>query len=453
MVTYADRRDAGRRLARSLLDIAGEDLVVLGLPRGGVPVAAEVARALDAPLDVIVVRKLGVPFQPELAMGAIGEGGVRVIDRNLMRRIGVSPEDMRAVEDRERRTLESRASVLRQGRDPLDLTGRTAVIVDDGIATGATARVACHVAREMGARRVVLAVPVGPPNAFERIPEADDVVIESTPHPFIAVGNHYRDFTPTTDQDVVDLLDAARVRERERDTGEAGASDVGDYPEGADRDVVIPVDDVPLGARLTLPQKARGVVAFAHGSGSGRHSPRNRFVATALNHAGFGTLLLDLLTPGEETDRANVFDIPLLAHRLRGATTWLSREPLTASLPVGYFGASTGAGAALHAAASEGDRVQAVVSRGGRPDLAGGRLAQVRAPTLLIVGSRDEAVLGLNEAARARMTCPTELRLVTGATHLFEEPGALEEVADLAAGWFDRHLGRTAYRHEGTRAV
>ena len=454
MVTYVDRRDAGRRLARSLQDLAGEDLLVLGLPRGGVPVAAEVARSLDAPLDVIVVRKLGVPFQPELAMGAIGEGGVRIIDRNLIRRIGVSLDDVRAVEDRERRTLERRASVLRRGRDPLDLSGRTAVVVDDGIATGATARVACHVARELGARRVILAVPVGPPNAFQRIPEADEVVIESTPHPFIAVGNHYRDFSPTTDQDVVELLDAARAREREAgEAGEAGTSDGDDYPDGTDRDVVIPVDDVRLGARLTLPQRARGVVAFAHGSGSGRHSPRNRFVATALNRAGFGTLLLDLLTPGEETDRANVFDIPLLAHRLRGASTWLSREPLTASLPVGYFGASTGAGAALHAAASEGDTVQAVVSRGGRPDLAGGRLGLVRAPTLLIVGSLDETVLGLNEAARARMTCPTELRLVTGATHLFEEPGALEDVADLAAGWFGRYLGRTAYRHEGTRAV
>jgi putative phosphoribosyl transferase len=210
MVVFADRVDAGRRLARALQHLAGEDLVVLGLPRGGVPVAAEVARALGAPLDVVIVRKLGVPFHPELAMGAIGEGGVRVVDEDLVRRLGVSPAQLRNVEEREGRTLAERADLLRRGRAPLSLTRRTAIVVDDGIATGSTARVACHVARELGAHRVVLAAPVGPRDAVDRVPEADEVVVVATPHPFVAVGGHYDDFRPTSDAEVASLLEAAR---------------------------------------------------------------------------------------------------------------------------------------------------------------------------------------------------------------------------------------------------
>jgi putative phosphoribosyl transferase len=180
------------------------------------------------------------------------------------------------------------------------------------------------------------------------------------------------------------------------------------------------------------------VVLFAHGSGSGRHSPRNQFVADVLFRAGLGTLLLDLLTPEEELNRANVFDVELLASRLAAATRWLGDRPDAASCRVGYFGASTGAGAALWAAA--GGSVAAVVSRGGRPDLAGPRLADVRAPTLLIVGSADEAVLRRNQSARARLRCPSQLAIVEGATHLFEEPGTLAEAAILASDWFARYL-------------
>jgi putative phosphoribosyl transferase len=435
MVVFADRVDAGRRLARSLQHLAGEDVIVLGLPRGGVPVAAEVADALHAPLDVVLVRKLGVPVHPELAMGAIGEGGVRVLDQALADRLGVSASEVRRVEEHERRVLDHRSGVLRRGRAPLDLRGRTAIVVDDGVATGSTARVACHVARELGARRVVLAAPVGPPEVVDRVPEADEVVVLATPAGFRAVGAHYRDFAPTSDAEVVELLDAARRRRDEEHRRGGGAVSI-----GVDRDVVVPVDGVRLGARLTLPVHARGVVAFAHGSGSGRHSPRNQHVARTLVAAGVGTMLLDLLTPEEEAHRANVFDIALLSRRLRRAGEWLAEEPDTASLPLGYFGASTGAGAALAAAATQPEEVRAVVSRGGRPDLAGDLLALVRAPTLLIVGGRDEAVLELNVRARALMHCPTALEVVPTATHLFEEPGTLEEVAQLAAAWFRRFL-------------
>jgi putative phosphoribosyl transferase len=201
---------------------------------------------------------------------------------------------------------------------------------------------------------------------------------------------------------------------------------------------------VTLEGDLEIPEGAVGVVLFAHGSGSGRHSPRNRFVARELQVAGLATFLIDLLTAEEEEvdrDTAHLrFDIPLLAERLVAATHWLAADPSTRGLNVGYFGASTGAAAALVAAAVEPDRVGAVVSRGGRPDLAGEALPRVRAPTLLIVGGRDLAVLDLNRAAMARMRTEVRLEIVPGATHLFEEPGTLEAVAHLARDWFLRHL-------------
>jgi putative phosphoribosyl transferase len=206
------------------------------------------------------------------------------------------------------------------------------------------------------------------------------------------------------------------------------------------QNVRLPIYDVELAGDLTLPPEPSGLVLFAHGSGSSRRSPRNRAVSAALNDAGFATLLLDLLTEGEEGDRERVFDIPLLARRLAGATRWAREEPATAALPVGYFGASTGAGAALVAAADLGDAVRAVVSRGGRPDLAGESLPRVTAPTLLIVGSRDPQVLDLNRQAAALLGGPHRLAVVEGASHLFEEPGTLEEVARLATGWFAEHL-------------
>jgi dienelactone hydrolase len=207
------------------------------------------------------------------------------------------------------------------------------------------------------------------------------------------------------------------------------------------RPCTIPSRDVRLQGDLALPAAAAGIVAFAHGSGSSRLSPRNVQVADVLNEAGLATLLFDLLTEQEARDRANVFDIELLGGRLVAATRWLREQPETRPLPLGYFGASTGAAAALWAAAKQGVDVQALVSRGGRPDLAGGRLRLVRAPTLLIVGGADELVLELNrEAAAGLVACEHELAVVPGATHLFEEPGALERVAELAAVWLGRHL-------------
>jgi dienelactone hydrolase len=221
---------------------------------------------------------------------------------------------------------------------------------------------------------------------------------------------------------------------------------MGNIPDGVriERSVRVEVGTALLVGDLALAPEARGIVVFAHGSGSGRRSPRNRQVAAALREAGLGTLLLDLLTEPEETaDRRTGrlrFDIGLLARRLAGAVQWLADEPETTGLAVGYFGASTGGGAALVAAAEDPDAVAAVVSRGGRPDLAGDALPAVTAPTLLIVGGEDHQVLDLNRQALEQLTTEKRLAVVPGATHLFEEPGALDQVAALAADWFVRHL-------------
>jgi dienelactone hydrolase len=208
--------------------------------------------------------------------------------------------------------------------------------------------------------------------------------------------------------------------------------------------VIVDAEGVSLSGDLRVPSSAPGIVLFAHGSGSSRKSPRNRFVADVLTEAGLGTLLFDLLTPAEEHDRENVFDIELLARRLAAATRWLRAHQGAQHRSLGYFGASTGAGAALVAAAQSEVPISAVVSRGGRPDLAGEWLPKVTAPTLLIVGGHDETVLALNQAALERLRCSKRLEVVAEATHLFEEPGTLEAAARLARDWFARHLTETA---------
>ncbi len=436
MTLFVDRSDAGRQLAQRLGYLRGQDIVVLGLPRGGVPVAFEVAQALTAPLDVLVIRKLNVPFRPDLAFGAIGEDTPRVVNEPIVRAARLSAHDVDEIERKERVELRRQLDRFRHGRERIPLAGRIAVIVDDGIETGTTAIAACQVARAQGARKVVLAVPVGPPDLPETMAGyADEVVCLEAPAVFRAVRQAYEAFSPTSDDEVLRLHSRAGTSYREAATSTRA-------PRRMLRDAEISVDagSVELAGRLTIPERAQGIVVFAHGSGSSRHSPRNRFVASVLNDAGLATLLLDLLTPAEEVNRANVFDIGLLAARLVEVAAWLTRQADTATLPIGYFGASTGAGAALRAAADPRVKIDAVVSRGGRPDLAGAALADVRAPTLLIVGGRDDIVLELNRQAQAAMRTECRLVVVPGATHLFEEPGTLEQVAELACHWFVEHL-------------
>jgi putative phosphoribosyl transferase len=433
MRMFEDRQDAGRRLGARLAELRRQHPVVLGLPRGGVPVAAEVAEALGAPLDVLVVRKLGVPYQPELGMGAVGEDGVRVLNHHIIELADVTEAELGAVVARERAIVEDRAERYRGGRPALALEGRAVLIVDDGIATGGTMRAAVQIARARHAASVVVAVPVAAPDSVDELLRvADDVIALETPTHLVAVGQWYRDFGQTSDDEVMRILAAATK-------AAPVLAPHGDAP-GVDAEVMIPAGDAQLGGSLVMPAGSCGIVLFAHGSGSSRHSPRNRSVASTLNEAGVGTLLFDLLTQREATDRRLVFDIPFLASRLDAATSWLAGRPDAAGLPLGYFGASTGAAAALWAAAAPGAPVAVVVSRGGRPDLAIPRLGTVRAPTLLIVGARDELVLDLNREAAKHLQCPHRLAIVPGATHLFEEPGTLATAAHLAREWFTEHF-------------
>ena len=449
---FRNRMDAGRRLAERLGHLRGEDVVVLGLPRGGVPVAAEVARELDAPLDVIVVRKLGVPFQPELAMGAVGEGGSLVVNERVGRRAHIGESELAEVERRERAEVERRARRFRGHRSRETVTGRTAVVVDDGIATGSTARAACQVARAQGAARVVLAVPVCSPEAARALRgEVDELVCLETPGWFFAVGQFYADFRQTSDDEVTTLLQQAAARR-------VPVSPVADDPaapdaaagEVVDEEVAVTAGRVGLAGHLTVPAGARGLVVFVHGSGSSRHSPRNRYVAGVLQRAGLATLLFDLLTTGEEADRANVFDIELLAGRLAAVTCWARARRACRGLPVGYFGASTGAAAALWAASPTTPRSPQWSAEAAGRTSRRGDWREVRAPTLLVVGGRDTVVLELNRRAQARLRCESRLAVVPGATHLFDEPGTLEQAAGLARDWFVDHLGRPSIGRAST---
>jgi putative phosphoribosyl transferase len=317
---------------------------------------------------------------------------------------------------------------------------------------------------------VVLAGPCAPPSACGALAaDADEVICLETPGHFLAIGEWYRDFSQTSDHEVVSLLRRAAWEGASAPAGEGapalagegapageggptasdahppasvGASSPAPGPAVTARDgeVVITTGPVQLAGHLSTPGTGAGIVVFAHGSGSSRHSPRNRFVADVLADAGLGTLLFDLLTAEEEQDRDNVFDIRLLARRLGAATWWLRGQPGLAADRIGYFGASTGAAAALLAAAELDGEVAAVVSRGGRPDLAIPRLAEVRAPTLLIVGALDDMVLRMNREAQKYLRCENHLAVVPGASHVFEEPGTLEQAASLARDWFTRYL-------------
>lgn len=431
LLPFEDRVDAGRRLGDALAAAdLGADPVIAGLPRGGVPVAAEVARRLGAPLDVIIVRKLGIPGQRELAMGAVGEGGITVHDERVMRMAAPPADAVDRVTAAEQDEVVARARRFRSGREGRTLEGRTVVIVDDGLATGSTAEAAVLVARAQGAARIVVAVPVGSPAAVERLEAtADEVVSLAAPESFGAVGRYYRDFSETTDDEVVRLL-----------AEHAAEPEVAGVRPARSAEVAIDVGPDRLPGTLEVPSGATGVVLFAHGSGSSRHSSRNQRVAEELRRAGLATLLFDLLLPEEEGDRRLVFDIGLLAERLATAAEHLHDRSLAEGLPLGAFGASTGGGAALVAAAQRPDLVHAVVSRGGRPDLAGELLTDVRAPTRLIVGGADPEVLALNRQAADRLRCEHDLVVVPGATHLFEEPGTVDQVAHHTIDWFQQHL-------------
>jgi putative phosphoribosyl transferase len=451
-MVFRNREDAGQQLAKQLAAYANrKNVVVLGIPGGGVPVAYEIAKALHAPLDIFLSRKLGVPGHEELAFGAIAAGDGRFIDEQIVQSAGISNEQIEQITEATKAKLEQRALLYRGGRLPPCVEGQIVILVDDGIATGASIYVAIHALRQMKPTMLVVAAPVAPLSTCNWLRSlVDELVVVYAPRDFYAVGQFYEFFSQVSDDEVIDLLQQA---------GRSLQPDplVHDYPAQHTLDVYqhevsIPLGSITLEGILSLPKDPIGLVIFAHGSGSSRHSPRNRYVAQALESKGLATLLFDLLTREEESvDRltANLrFDIGLLVKRLLDVTQWAIKQPDFERLAIGYFGASTGAAAALVAASRLPELIAAVVSRGGRPDLAGEVLGSVRAPTLLIVGDLDDTVVILNQRALAKLSCIKQLTLVAGATHLFEEPGTLEKAAQLASDWFVRYLARTGTEKE-----
>ncbi len=420
---FDDREHAAERLLEPLLAYRGQHPLVLAIPRGGVPIGRLLADRLGGELDVVLVRKLGAPGHEEFAVGAVAEGGEVWLAEHA-EGVGADAHYVAQEAARQRAVIARRRDLYSPHRHAIDPAGRTVIVVDDGLATGATMRAALVATRAKGPARLVCAVPVASPRSVAEIrPLCDDVVVVAAPREFMAVSQYYRDFPPVEDAEVVRLLE-----QRPPVHGEAKA-------------VRIPVDGARLEGDLDVPSGARGLVIFAHGSGSSRFSPRNRQVAATLREHGLATLLFDLLGAHEDTAISARFDIVRLSARLEAAVEWTTRQPDVALLPIGLFGASTGAAAALTVAARLPRTIRAVVSRGGRPDLAGhAALGDVKAPTLLIVGSADTDVVNLNKSALASMNQTVELVLVPGATHLFDEPGALERVASLASAWFERWL-------------
>ncbi len=414
--TFENRREAAELLIPLLQDLKELNPLILAIPRGAVPMAQTVAQALQAEMDLVLVKKIKHPHHHEFAIGAVTESGEILLSSGAQE---MNPKEIEASALAEIQKLQRQRLRYTGTEHAHAIEGRTVIIVDDGIATGSTMAAAIQSLQAQKAKRIVVAAPVASHESIRRLEnQGAEVRVYYVPQFFGAVSYFYNNFDQVSD------------------------AEVGEFFQLRSFDINISAVDqhVTLKAILGRPRHPKGLIIFSHGSGSGRLSPRNQFVADLLNRQGYATILADLLTEQESHNRANVFDISLLSKRLISITNWALRHPELKSLPIGYFGASTGAASALVAASRLPRFVQAVVSRGGRPDLALASLRDVKCATLLLVGSEDHEVLAFNQAAFKDLRNPKTLDIIEGATHLFEEPGKLEEVAEKALNWFDAKM-------------
>lgn len=423
MINFENRTEAGKQLAEKLANQEWRHSCVLALPRGGVPVAIEVAHRLGLPWDVLIVKKIGSPMQPEYAIGAIAEEDRPVWNEEALTLMDLTAKDRAVLVYPLREKIRQRIKAWRPQGPKFDVEGKIVILVDDGLATGLTMRAAVEHLKRRHAKKIIVAVPVAPESVvtmFEGL--VDQLVVLKVPPYFSAVGEWYDDFTQVDDETVTGLL---KVEESFM---------------APHKDIDIATPQGSIKGILSQPPESKGLIIFAHGSGSSRLSPRNQLVAHALNKAGFTTLLFDLLTLEEAENRADVFDIDLLSGRLALATQWARKEPELSYLNIAYYGASTGAAAAL-VAASKDPQIVTVVSRGGRPDLARDHLKHVSCPVLLVVGGEDTEVLSLNREAKLKLR-EASLLVIPGATHLFEEAGTLENVIKGSTDWFKRTFNK-----------
>jgi putative phosphoribosyl transferase len=423
---FEDREQAGKFLAERLIKFQNLDPVILALPRGGVPVAHEISQKLHAPLDVVLVKKIGAPGHEEFAIGAVAEDERPILNQKVIKQYQFNPDEIESIIVDRISEIRRRAKAYRKNFPATPLKGRTVIIVDDGLATGATMLSAIEWLHAQKIKKIIVAVPVASSEAAEKVKgKVDEFISLLIPDEFWAVGEWYKDFAQVSDEEVIRILQKQTPISKST-THDIWIEDNLSFHQGV----------------LSVPPNARGLILFAHGGGSSHKSPRNIFVAKALNDAGFGTLLFDLLSTAESLDRKNVFDIELMSKRLIVATEWAKRN--CPNLPIGYFGASTGAAAALMAAKERID-IFAIVSRGGRPDLALADLPKVYAPTLLLVGTEDKQVIPLNQLAKEQLT-NAQLTLIPKATHLFEEPGTMEQVVEFAISWFSSSISLHMYK-------
>ena len=427
---FRDRHQAAMALVETLQNypLDKTNTVVVGLPRGGVPIASVIAQKLELPLEVICVKKIGYPGNTELAIGATTEAGDVVINSNIKKMANLREDEIEELVEKYTLMAKAKAKRFRKNRPQLNLKNRDVVIVDDGIATGATVEAAIKFLKRIKVNEIIIATPLASKDSVSRLSiQVDKLIALETPSPFISVGRWYRSFEQVNDLEVEKTLELSNQMSKN----------------SYQVSVTLNCDGQCLDGKLVKVEDEKAWIVFVHGSGSSHLSPRNNWVASELNKASFSTLLFDLLSPQEDLDYAKRFDIKLLSERLVLALKWLIHsDHFSPSTPIGLFGASTGAAAALVAAAKYQDElpIYSIVSRGGRPDLAEFQsLQEIMLPTLLIVGAKDYPVIEYNRKAYKQIY-NSKMQLVTNATHLFDEPGTLEKVAKLTIKWFQHQL-------------